>query len=211
MIPPVEVIIDRVRDHKRQTRSLDDLKGLMLHRCGVNAKTGVVIGYDAIEICDAFTGRDARWTSVAKATGHQNPYTFYIGGARGHDDLHGKVWQALELDEIGHHALTESKRYIGIALIGDFREDVPGALQWGVAVSLCSDLCLALGLTPNKVVGHGEIDAAHGGDKAPGQPAACPGDRLAMTAVRQSVKKMMRKRIRRDAVWRLQDTGYRLP
>ena len=211
VIPRAEVIIDRVRDHRTQTRSMGAVRGLMIHRCGIDLKSGVVIGYDAVEICDAFTGRDERWPTVAKATNGQNPYTFYVGGDRGHADLHGQVWQALDLNEIGHHGRGCSSTHIGIGLIGDFRVDMPGAKQWGAAVSLCADLCLMLGLAPSRVVGHGEVDEAHGGSKAPGQPAACPGDRLVMGVFRESLSGVMKTRVNRDAAWRLEDSGYRLP
>lgn len=211
MIPPAEVIIDRVRDHADQRRDLNKIRGIMVHRCGINLRTGVIIGYDAVEICDAFTGRDERWASVAEHTNNQNPYTFYVGGARGHVDSDGKVWQALELNEIGHHARGLSPSHIGIGLIGDFRVDSPSAMQWGAAVGLVADLCLMLCLKSSRVLGHGEAPKAHGGDKAPGHPGACPGDKLSMDVFRGSVAGVMATRMRRDAAWRLQDTGYRLP
>jgi len=210
-MPAVEVIIDRVRDHKAQPRSIDAINGLMLHRCGIDLKAGLFVGHDALEICDAFTGRDPRWPDVAQATGHQNHYTFFVGGDRGHADLHGQVWQALELGEIGHHARVYSASHIGIGLIGDFRVDTPGEKQWRAAVSLCADLCLMLGLPPRAVVGHGECREAHGGDKAPGEPAACPGGRLSMSAFRSAVTDTMAERVGRDARWRLEDAGHRLP
>ena len=211
MIPPVEVIIDVVRDERYQQRDLSAIRGLMLHRIGVDLKTGNVIGTEAIEICDAFTGRVPRWHKVASATGSQNPYTFYVGGDRGHSDLNGKVWQALELTEIGHHARKFSRTYIGIGLIGDFRVTPPSAKQFGAAVSLCSDLCLMLQLSSHRVFGHGEIEGAHGGEKAPGRSAACPGGFLPMGTFRESVAKVMAKRVRQNAIWRLQDAGFRLP
>ncbi len=210
MNPPTEVIIDLVRDERYQHRDLAAVRGLMIHRCGVDLKTGAVLGLEAVEICDAFTGRVPRWHDVAAVTGRQNPYTFYVGGDRGHSDLQGKIWQALELTEIGHHARKFSRAYIGIGLIGDFRVVPPEAKQWGAAVSLCANLCLMLGLSWRRVFGHGEMPGAHGGDKAPGRPAACPGDLLPMGSFRETLGAVMSKRVRQDAIWRLEDRGFRL-
>lgn len=205
-----EVIIDAVRDQRYQQRELTDIRGLMVHRVGVNMRTGVVLGYEAVEICDAFTGRVPRWYDVAAVTGRQNPYTFYVGGDRGNTELDGKVWQALELEEIGHHARRYSRSFVGIGLIGDFRLVPPGEQQYHEAVRLCADLCLMLGLTPSSVVGHGEIKGAHGGEKAPGKAAACPGDFLDMSALRSSVASLMTDHVRHDASIRMRDRGFRV-
>ena len=206
----VDVIIDQVSDGRAQWRSINRVVGLMVHRCGVNSRTGAVIGYDAPAICDAFTGRAPRWRDVAKATNGQNPYTFYIGGNLGPAELDGKVWQALPLDEIGHHALGCSADHIGIALIGDFRVGPASDRQWSAAVDLCADLCLMLSLPPRHVVGHGEMTQAHKGIKAPGQPGACPGDLLVMDAFRERIHDEMRARARADAIWRLEQVNVRL-
>ena len=211
MMPISEVIIETVRDHRYQHRPMSSVKGIMLHRVGVDLVTGIVIGYEAVEICDAFCGRQPRWHRVAAVTGGQNPYTFYVGGDRGHLDLHGKLWQALELTEIGHHGRSASRSHIGIGLIGDFRVQPPGAKQWGAAVSLCADLCLTYDVPSKRVVGHGEVPSAHGGEKAPGRGAACPGHLLPMDVFRQQVAQVRLKRVRKDAFWRLEDHGFKLP
>jgi hypothetical protein len=206
----VDLIIDQVRDHKYQRRDLDGIEGLMVHRCGVDLRAGMVIGYDGVSICDAFTGKNPRWESVAKVTGHQNPYTFLIGGNVGPAAFDGKVWQALPLDEIGHHGLRFSRGHIGIGLIGDFRTRVASETQLGIATDLCADLCLMLGLISRRVVGHGEIRGAHK-KKGPGQPGACPGDFLSMDSFRSSVREQMRAKLRQDAKWRLEQVGVQLP
>jgi hypothetical protein len=211
LLPVVEVIIDRVRDHKDQRRTIDSIDGVMIHRVGVDLEAKLLIGYDAVSICDAFTGRDPKWEAVAKVTGSQNPYTFFVGGSVGPDEFDGKIWQALRIDEIGHHARKFSKRYIGIGMIGDFRVRPPSERQWLAACDLCADLCLFLGRVTSRVIGHGEMPGAHGGEKAPGMPAACPGDLLSMSAFRSAVRIEMRNKVRQDAYWRLEQVGVQLP
>ena len=207
----VDVIIDKVRDGREQLRDVGAIRGIMIHRCGVDLVGGFAIGYDALSICDAFTGRDPRWPTVAKVTGRQNAYTFYIGGNTGPEHFDGKIWQALDIGEIGHHGRRFSASHLGIALIGDFRKRPPGEKQWDSAIDLCSDLCLYLGILASRVVGHGEVKHAHGGEKAPGEPAACPGDFCVMDAMRSAIKDAMRIKLQQDAFWRLESIGVRLP
>ena len=207
----VGVIIDQVKDHKEQLRDPKAIEGIMVHRVGVDLKANRVIGYDALTICNAFLGRDDRWLDVAKVTGKQNAYTFFVGGGLGPEQFDGHIWQALPLDEIGHHGLRFSHSHIGIALIGDFRVRPPTERQWLAAVDLCADLCLVIGLSSRRVVGHGEVEHAHRGNKAPGKPGACPGDFLAMPAFRNAVHGEMLAKIRQDARWRLEQANVRLP
>lgn len=206
-----EVIIDRARDRLRQPRDVGKIAGIMVHRAGVNLVTGQVIGYDAESICDAFCGRDPQWLEVAQATGRQNPYTFFVGGSLGPEDLDGKVWQALTLDEIGHHARRFSCSYLGVCMIGDFRREPPSSRQWRAAVDLVGDLCLLLGVRTKYVHGHGEVPDAHGGDKAPGEPAACPGEYWPMDTFRDDLAVDMWGKVKQDAFWRLEQTGLLLP
>lgn len=207
----VGVIIDQVKDAKEQIRDSKAIEGLMIHRVGVDLKTGAVIGYDAKTIADAFTGRNDRWAQVAKVTGRQNPYSFYVGGGLGPEHYDGYIWQTLPLDEIGHHGLRFSHSHLGIALIGDFRVRPPTERQWLAAVDLCADLCLLIGLASRRVVGHGEVEHAHRGNKAPGKPGACPGDFLAMKAFRAGIHSDMLGKLRYDARYRLERNGVRLP
>lgn len=187
----IESIIDDVDDGRRVERDLEDVVGLMIHRTGVDHQTGVVLGYDAPSICDAFSGRAPEWAEVAKATGGENPYTFLIGGDLGPVGDDGRVWQALALDELGPHARRwASPRYIGIACIGDFRaryKRPPSSSQRASLITLTAALALDLGLTVGQIVGHGEIPSAHDGSKATGRPAACPGDLLDMADLRAVV------------------------
>lgn len=206
----VDRIINQVRDDRAQERDLDAIKGIMLHRCGIDLRTGVVIGFEAVEIAEAFIGRNPRWHSVAKATGHQNAYTFYVGGGLGPSQYDGRVWQALPFDEVGHHGRRFSRSHIGIACIGDFRVKPPSDKQWAATIDLCADLCLLFGIISRRVVGHGEVPAAHNGSKAPGKPASCPGDLFGLDAFREAVRLDMRNKVRQDAIWRLEQTGVKL-
>lgn len=207
----VDRIIELVRDGAEQERDIDAIIGIMIHRVGIDLQTGLVLGFDAVTLADIFCGRDPRWQSIAKVTGSQNAYTFFVGGNLGPAQFDGKVWQALPLDEVGHHGRRFSRSHIGIACVGDFRAKPPSDRQWQAAVDLCSDLCLFLGIISRRVVGHGEVPGAHNGSKAPGKPAACPGDLWGMAAFRESVRLDMRNKVRQDAIWRLEQTGTALP
>lgn len=181
-------IREAVKDKRQQMRSLDSISGILVHRVGVNGRTGAVIGYDAESICAAFTGRRPTWAQVASATNSQNPYTFYIGGHGQHD---GMIWQALDLQEIGWHARSYSRKSVGVAMIGDFRSSVdcyPTSAQMESLIWLLSGLSTVL--LDVEIGGHGEIPEAHGGEKAPGAPDACPGDLVDMDGIRSTVRAM---------------------
>lgn len=210
----IESIIDDVFDGDVDDRPVDELEGIMIHRVGLDYQTGVVLGYDARSICDAFLGRIPKWAEVAKATGGENAYTLLIGGDAGPLELDGKIWQALPLDEKGHHARRFSAPYLGIACIGDFRARAgrpPSRCQLSSLVSVVSDLCLALGFGAGDVVGHGEVRGSHDGSKAPGKPAACPGDLLDMRELRSLVGDEMVGPGRAAAAARLSGAGLVFP
>jgi hypothetical protein len=207
----IESIITEVYDGDADIRHVDRIVGLMIHRVGVDLQSGVVLGYDARSICDAFLGRAPRWAEVAKITGSENAYTLFVGGDLGPAELDGHIWQALPLDELGHHARRFSGDYLGIGCIGDFRERPPSPKQLANLVSICADLCLALGLGAAGVVGHGEIRGAHGGAKAPGKPAACPGDLLGLDGLRSMISEEMAISMRAGAVRRLASAGLLFP
>jgi hypothetical protein len=207
----IDVVIDQVRDHRDQVRDLGAIEGIMMHRCGVNLKSGVVLGYDAQAICDAFLGRDPKWAEVSTATGRQNAYTFFVGGNLGPAQFDGRTWQTLDLDEVGHHGLRFSYTHLGVTAIGDFRVKPPSELQWQATIKLVTELCLLLGVPSRRVVGHGEVPHAHRGGKAPGEPGACPGDFRSMDAFRAQVRGRMLMLARNDARHRLEVLGARLP
>ena len=181
-------IIEEAYDGKRQPRR-DEIAGFMVHRCGLDLQTGVILGLDGLSISNIFTGKDPHYPSVATVTGNQNPYTLYLGG---HSEFDGKVWQALPLNEIGHHARRWSSPFIGIACIGDFREIEPTTLQMLTLIDLLAGLCSAYAFDPYKAIrGHGEVQ---GGNKAPNEPGACPGKLLDMNHVRFETEQVMKER-----------------
>jgi len=179
--------IDRLDDGRHKSRGT--FSGIMLHRCGVDKKWGNCLGYNGIDVAEAFLGREERWSTVAQITGYQNAYTFLIGGdsldPEGDD---GTIWQCLPLSEVGNHARRFSGQYLGIGLIGDFRFDEPTPKQMGAAIELCTLLCRSYDLDPYKAIaGHGEVTGAHDGSKSLGEPNACPGDKLDMYCFRDDV------------------------
>jgi hypothetical protein len=198
-------IIDEVDDGKHQERDWQKVQGLMLHRTGVNLVDDKVLGYDAVSVVEAFLGRRPEWPDVAKATGGQNAYTLLIGSDLGPPEHDGRVWQALPLDEIGHHGRRFSRGYIGIGFIADPRRQPLSKKAWDAGVELCAKLCVGFAFNPYKVIkGHGEVPGAHGGTKAPGQPGACPGlSREQLNAFRHDTDEFMRERGLRE----LHDAG----
>lgn len=199
-------IIDYADDktHRKRPGGFEGASGIMVHRCGVDRQTGTVLGYTAHDICDAFLGRVPRWRKVSKATGGENAYSIYIGGDCGPAELDGLIWQTLPLEEVGYHGRRFSVPYIGIGCIGDFRADPPSAALYASLSDICSELCLGYGWDPYESIrGHGEEPRAHDGSKAPGEPAACPGDLLVMNELRYDVGKLMQEGARR----RLHDAG----
>lgn len=196
---PLQVInmIEYARDGRPQNRDPEALEGIMIHRCGVNLKTGAVLGYNGYSIVAEFLGR-GQYPEVAEVTGKQNPYTLYVGGNLGAPEYDGLIWQALPLDEIGHHARRWSKPYLGIGAIFDGRVKPASHKQYSALVDLCADLCTSFSWDPYRnIKGHGEVPGAHDGSKAPGRGAACPGALFDMNSFRFDVEAMMKETSRR--------------
>lgn len=186
-------IIDRVADGKGASRDWEAIEGAMVHRVGVDLKTGGEIGYDGETIARAFIGAIPKFEAVAKVTGHQNAYTILIGGNLGLEEFDGVVWQALALDEVGYHGRRFSAPFIGIACIGDFRVSLPSKLQRNSLVDILVELCGAFGWDPyKKIKGHDEVPYA---SKDPNKE--CPGSLLAMNPLRDDVATIMKDRSRR--------------
>jgi hypothetical protein len=181
--------IKECQDRNTEQRfDLEAIEGFAVHRCGVDHETGIALGYTGPEVSDAFTGKNPEWAEVAAATNYQNAYGIMIGGNLGPPEHDGTIWQLLPLDEIGWHARRFSRNYVGIGLIADPRHQEPSPLQMKSLESLLALLCPAFKKGPYQSVrGHGEIPGSHDGSKAPGQPAACPGDLLDMHALRADV------------------------
>lgn len=194
-------VIKRVYDDSKRERNWEKLHGAMIHRVGVDDQTGIVLGYDAISISDHFTGKDGQYPSVAKATGGELAYSIMIGGDRGPPRFDGKIWQTLPLDEVGYHGRRFSVPYLGIGCIGDFREGVGQPMspkQYNSLVDSLVLVCNAFSWDPYRdLKGHGEVPKAHDGSKAPGRPAACPGDLLNLNFLRDDVATLIRDNARR--------------
>lgn len=189
----IESIIDEVWDGKYVKRDWEANTSLMVHRCGVDLLYDHVFGYDAISVANTFLGKNPKYPEVAKVTGGQNPYTFYIGGDLGPEEFDGRIWQALPLDEVGYHARRFSSPMIGVGLIFDGRKKKPSDKQYNSLVDLLHLICRAYAWEPyKKILGHGEVDGAHGGTKTPEGPDACPGHPqfINMNIVRDDVATM---------------------
>lgn len=199
----VRNLINFAADGRQKQRDRDELEGIMVHRCGVDLRTGTVLGYEARGVVSEFLGRGS-YPEVAKATGGENAYTIMIGGNLGPAEFDGAIWQLLSLDEVGHHARRFSAKYLGVALIADPREQPCSPMQYGSLVDFCAEVCAGWGWDPYKMIrGHGEVRGAHGGNKAPGEPYACPGDLLDMNGLRYDVETMIKDQARS----RLADAG----
>ena len=184
--------IAELDDARHLYRDATELGGFAVHRCGVNLVDGIVLGYDAIRVVEAFIGRRPEWIEVAKATGDQNAYTLLIGGDLGPPQYDGVIWQALPVDDVGMHARRFSAPYLGIGLIADPRKKAISVKQRASLVWLLGALARACTRDPYRSIrGHGEIDGAHDGTKAVGRHNACPGDLLAMNELRDDVAQAM--------------------
>lgn len=153
--------IDALDDGRHRERGISRIKKLILHRVGKDIPNNLSLGDTGPEIAKQFLFNP----EVAKYTGGQNPYTFYI------DPGVGKIWQALPIDEVGNHARRWNVPGLGIALIGDYRHEEPSNALWGAAKVLCGHLVEALGLTPWDIQGHTE--SGPGATSTPGKQ--CPG------------------------------------
>lgn len=159
-------IISIVDDGKPAVRDLYKIMTLAIHRID---RWGT-----PIEICKRFTSDP----DVMKYTGGEIPYTFFITDT-------GEVHQALKLGDVGKHARRWNVPAIGIAVIGDFRREVPPAVQLAALTNLCFELITALGITPEEVRGHDELE---GGSADPTKK--CPGKNLSMDWLRVTLKEM---------------------
>lgn len=159
-------VIKQCDDGKPAVRDLANVTMLAIHRID---RWGT-----AIDICKRFTTDP----EVMKYTGGEVPYTFFVGEA-------GEVWQALPLADIGRHARRWNVPAIGIAVIGDFRKDVPPAVQLTKLEALCFELIKALGITPDDVKGHDELP-----DGSADPTKRCPGKNLSMDHLRSKLKTM---------------------
>lgn len=160
-------VIKLVDDGKPAQRDVSLIKGLTIHRID---RWG-----DAIEICKRFTSDP----EMMKYTGGEVPYTFFINDE-------GTVWQALPVSEIGRHARRWNVPHIGIAVIGDFRKEVPTGVQLAKLEQLCFELCVALQISWEDVKGHDELP-----DGSADPTKRCPGKNLSMDHLRSKLRGML--------------------
>jgi len=190
-------IIDAVKDGKEGLRGLSKIRYLVIHRVGIDLKSGKVLG-DGVRgtsIAKEFVEND----ELYQYTKGENPYTFYVGG---HDSFEGDVWQALPLDEIGKHARRWNIRGLGIGCIGDFRYMAPSFKQYMSLVDLCVALCGYLDLNPLRAIkAHDELK---GGSSDPGKE--CPGRLMDISRLRLDVYELMKEQHRQYLI----DAGARV-
>lgn len=163
-------------DGKDRVRSEEEIDTLIIHRVGKDSRTKANLGDTGPEIARKFLFDPA----IAKYTGGQNPYTFYIGSD-------GTIWQALPVDEVGNHARRWNKRGIGIACIGDFRDVSPSKAQFEACVDLCAYLLKCLGLRHDAVGGHSEFGAT--ATNSPNKE--CPGSRFDLPYLRHQLANLV--------------------
>lgn len=159
-------------DGRHRERNEDQIDSLIIHRVGKDHRTKANLGDTGPEIALKFLHDPA----IAKYTGGQNPYTFYIG-------KDGTIWQALPVDEVGNHARKWNKRGIGIACIGDFRDTAPSVEQFNACLNLCTYLLKCLGLRHDAVGGHSEFGAS--ATNSPNKE--CPGSRFDVPYLRHEL------------------------
>lgn len=175
MVLQIYDVISECDDGKPRERDLSAITTLAIHRVGIDKLQNLVLGLDAVAICQRFISDP----EVAKYTGAEVPYTFIIGGE--HGDYDGLIWQCLPISDVGAHARRWSTPAVGIACVGDFRVDPPSEAQRDSLVALCSVLEDCFG--DLEIRGHDELK---GGSSDPNKK--CPGDKLHMGALRRDIK-----------------------
>lgn len=87
----------------------------------------------------------------------------------------GRIYEGRGL-KVGAHAKGNNKDSIGIALVGNFDEDIPGDIQMKPLIELCIDFMYEYDIEVNKVIGHRELD---------GVTKSCPGNLFDMNKFRE--------------------------
>jgi len=199
-----------VDDGRHRQRDSGALNRIAVHRCGVDLVWDNLIGYDAISICEAFTGRNPKWAEVAKATGGEIPYSFMIGGNLGPDEFDGVIWQTLPVLEIGAHARRWNTTAIGVAMISDPRVRAVSDAQRQALIDLVSELCQAFKINPEGSDRSGVWYLA-GHDELPGSSSdpnkRCPGKHAPMGELRASVAMKIARANKVEALNRLVAAG----
>jgi len=150
-------------DGRERLIDVNQRRIVVVHRCGM--------GEDAVSVASAFQAPG----QAGSATGHQMPYTFVV-------TRQGDVQQALRIGDVGPHALAWNVPGIGVALVGDMREEPATTEQRASLIELCRVLCGWLG-KDECIWGHDELK---GGSKDLSKE--CPGRYLDMGALRRDVE-----------------------
>ena len=173
----VRNVIAECDDGKPAERDLAVINTLAYHRVGIDKKYNLLLGLDAVTICQRFIHDP----EVAKYTGAEVAYTFLIGGADGLPEHDGVIWQCLPVADIGRHAGRWNIPAIGVGCIGDFRVDPPSKKQRASAIRLGSFLEECFGKLD--IRGHDELA---GGSSDPNKK--CPGAYFNMSTLRTEIR-----------------------
>jgi hypothetical protein len=149
--------VDLCLDANHCSRARDPI-GLAVHRFGVPGC------HDAAGV--------ARFCRGEASVGRKMAYNYVISPC-------GLVEQALPDRRWGWHVRGWSSRYIGIALLGDFRNTPPTADASFSLLRLCKSLMLTYCLAADAVKGHNELP---GGSAYPDHQ--CPGRLLSLDVLR---------------------------
>jgi hypothetical protein len=162
------------RDRKLHLLSPEQIRYIAIHRIHLRVLGIEDDDLDGPTMCRAFQ----TVPELIEATGGQNPYAF-LGRAR-----EGVIDQCTPILEMGAHAAVWNDDAVGIAVVGDWRDEGPTSGQWHNTKLLAGALSQALSA---RIVGHDELP---GGSKDPDK--ACPGRRWPMDAFRADVAELVR-------------------
>jgi N-acetylmuramoyl-L-alanine amidase len=107
----------------------------------------------------------------------------------------GLMYKCLESDVRAWHVGPWNERSIGVCMAYEAEDKPPPAAQLRAAAELCASLARELGLTPDRVLGHRELEGTgyvmEGGVRF--QRKECPGRAVDMDAFRRMVASAMER------------------
>ncbi|MFH1502079.1 MAG: peptidoglycan recognition family protein [Candidatus Eisenbacteria bacterium] len=107
----------------------------------------------------------------------------------------GLVYRCLSHSVRSWHVGSWNDRAIGVCLAYDAGDDPPPREQLAAAVDVCAALVLELGLTPDRVMGHRELEGTgyvvEDGETV--QRKECPGMAIDMDAFRRAVARALER------------------
>lgn len=171
-------------DGKLRPRDISKLQKIIVHRIEEE------LGHDAPSLAKAF--KDTTKFAAGSYTGGEMPYTFVL--------CTNGVWeQALALGDIGPHAMRYNAEGVGLAIIGDFRHQIPTAVQWVALVEFCVMLVGWRGQPVERCLfGHDELPGASSDPNK-----ECPGKHIDMNELRNEVRWTLTS----QAVYELKGSG----